>query len=258
MHSYLRVPALVILFGTFTYSMESQATCGFLVDGLNETMDSYRAYKAENQGRLERLQSAERDCSNRGTEISAKAAGLAEALSCQAQTEVSALNVQISDLGKSCESVFREIKDLQTALHSRFAVTQEDLHGGMEIMRKERLLQKYCQDEIKAASVMAEAFLALEGNILGVKTGSATGETNFQQLKATGMELAARTRKLGENCGNSGDVQVAGVSDRARTSYGSGSATATPAPRAGNSDLTGTAEAIQDATKSNEIANSQQ
>lgn len=235
----------------------SNAACGFLGDALDYAMSNYRSYKSENEKMQARLLAAEAECKVTGASISEKANKLASALSCTAQKEVSDLNEEISGLGQKCETVFVELKSLQTELYSRFSILQSDLNEGMKIISTDTHLKKYCGAEIEVTTTMVAAYLLLEGNIASVREQSRQGEEDYQKLKSTGQALAGQTKSLAQNCGNTEETANVALSEEGKKASGLGSGVVSGKSPLPTSDISGSVEAIDDAALSKEIINSQ-
>lgn len=227
----------------------ARASCNWMVNAIELKMNEYREFRQRNQAQRDRLISTETRCKTEGNVITGKALKIAESLSCQAQKDASALNEEISALGRSCEDVFREIKVLQIQLQANFVPVHDDVKEGLELMAADPLMKKYCPNELEVATTMGTAFLGLESGIAGNMSHSETGERDYFKLKDVGRTLAAQTAAHSANCGESapapGNVQP---NRMLATTYGQGAATVTPigeSPRP-VSDISGTQKAIDD------------
>lgn len=239
-------------------SLEANAACQYLLDGLNVKMEEYRAYRDRNRAQQDSLQASKARCDLLGSDISRNSETAAAGLSCTAQGDSASLDHAIAELGHGCEDKYRQLRELQTQLKNAFDVAHDDMKKGLSVIQDDELMQKYCAEESKVAHTMADAFGVLEGGIVQTLTNATTGEGDYSKLKVAGQQLAAQLNRGNANCDEHKGPAGQAVAQVSQT-YGQGAAVAVPAGRAAASasDLTGTDKAIADEAKSNAVVSAQ-
>lgn len=255
----IRTTALIAI-TTGILAGRAEAACEYLQRGLEGKMSEYRSYRERNLKRIEELQESKRGCDSRGSEVSLRASSVAAAESCTAQGEVAALDQTIEQLGRQCEEKYTELRDLQLHLKAAYKLAHDDLKGLLEMIGDDPLMAKYCGPEMDVAAKMGEAFLVLEGNIVGTLTSADQGAKSYAELKATGIALHARLEAGNKNCGGqpAAPGDPAGPSRMIASSHGQGSVAVVPignSPRP-VSDISGTAKAIEANTKAEALIGS--
>lgn len=192
--------ALVFLSETSDACVLAQAPLLYLIG-------NYRTFKAKNLEQLAALKSKEKECVERGAEISGSIASMAAGLSCQATLDASHVDKKMGELGEKCELVFKQIFDLQTQLLEKFKEVEEGLSWGIAYWSLNPPID--CPAELNRGKSMVSEFLDLERAIVGVRTESLDGKTNYGRFKDTARDLQKLTGAKSDSCGEAASMLTA-------------------------------------------------
>lgn len=220
----------------------ARAECPYIGMALKSKMAEYKEYRQRNELTLQNLLETKKGCETRGTALSTKIATMSAALSCQAQTDVSAMDQELHELGGKCETTFQKIHSLQAEMHAQFDLTQNDLEQGFAFMKKTEILQKFCQKEIQATKKSVDAFLELETTIVQVDHQSLDGQTSYGKFKEMAQQLHETTAARGRDCGKMDASLTNAVAGTRGQGAEEKSVPAGESPRS-PSDITGTSQA---------------